>query len=99
MQGTTLEDASIGVPVTLTPEVDTSKTEATKEGTPAPLSSTATSELMPVLEASTEPHMASSVPKVRGGVWSCSSLAPLALVLTGAPAQQGGWVALPQGCK
>ncbi|KAI6072707.1 Hematopoietic progenitor cell antigen CD34 isoform X3 [Aix galericulata] len=63
VRGTTLEDASIGVPMTLTPEVDTSKTEATQEGTLAPLSSTATSELTPVLEASTEPHVASSVPK------------------------------------
>lgn len=85
--------------MTRTPEVNASKTEATREGTPAPLSSTATSELMPVLEASTEPHVASGVPKVRGGGWSCRSLAPLALVLTGAPMQQGGWVALPQGCK
>ncbi|XP_068515973.1 hematopoietic progenitor cell antigen CD34 isoform X1 [Anas acuta] len=62
-RGATLEDASTGVRTTQTPEVNASKTEATQEGTLAPLSSTATSELMPVLEASTEPHVASGVPK------------------------------------
>ncbi|XP_032059326.1 hematopoietic progenitor cell antigen CD34 isoform X1 [Aythya fuligula] len=60
---TSPEAASIGVPTTPTPEVDANTTEATQEGTPAPLSSTATSELMPVSEASTEPHVASGVPK------------------------------------
>ncbi|XP_035203161.1 hematopoietic progenitor cell antigen CD34 isoform X2 [Oxyura jamaicensis] len=57
------EDASRGVPTTPTPEVDVSTTEDSKECAPALLSSVATPELTSVSEASTQPHVASSVPK------------------------------------
>ncbi|XP_035417486.1 hematopoietic progenitor cell antigen CD34 [Cygnus atratus] len=57
------EDASSGVSMTPTPEVHISTTEATQESTLALLSSTATPELKSVSEASTQPHVASSVPK------------------------------------